>query len=213
MDDYYKLQRERLIEELKIESIHDPRVLNAINNTRRELFVPDYLQEIAYANEALPIGENQTISQPYVVAKMTEIIIANNQTNKVLEIGTGSGYQAAILANIYQQVYSIERIEALLTKAKKVFQQLTLDNIHTLYSDGNLGWAEHAPYDAIIVTAAAQHIPPALTEQLAEGGRLMIPLQTGSYSQQLTLIEKINHKLVATEYDYVVFVPLRPGKQ
>ena len=213
MDDYYKLQRKRLIEELKIESIHDPRVLNAINNTRRELFVPDYLQEIAYANKVLPIYQNQTISQPYVVAKMTEIIIANNQTNKVLEIGTGSGYQAAILANIYQQVYSIERIEALLTKAKKVFQQLTLDNIHTLYSDGNLGWAEHAPYDAIIVTAAAQHIPPALTEQLAEGGRLMIPLQTGSYSQQLTLIEKINHKLVATEYDYVVFVPLRPGKQ
>lgn len=213
MSEQFSIQRQQLVEVLKLEGIQDSRVLHAINNTRRELFVPDYLQEVAYANEALPIGEEQTISQPYVVAKMTEIIIANHQTKKVLEIGTGSGYQAAILANIYQHVYSIERIEVLLTNAKKIFQRLKLTNIHTLYSDGNLGWAKHAPYDAIIVTAAAQHIPPALTDQLAEGGCLMIPLQTGSYSQQLTLIEKINNKLKTTEYDYVAFVPLRPGKQ
>jgi len=208
----FKTQRQNLVATLQQEGIKNQDVLNAINTVPREDFVPNKLQDLAYANEALPIGESQTISQPYVVARMTECIYENNNTDKVLEIGTGSGYQAAILSLLFKQVYSIERIQSLLTDAEKRFKQLGYKNIKTLYDDGNKGWQQHAPYNAIIVTAGAEIIPKPLLDQLADNGRLMIPVGAAFTGQELQLITRKGDDFTTQYLDLVAFVPLLHGK-
>lgn len=205
-------KRLALIEELKREGIHHSDILNAIKVVPREIFVPEEVKSFAYENEPLPIGESQTISQPYIVARMTELLLGDAPLKNVLEIGTGSGYQAAILSRLVDHVYTIERILPLLARAKQCFNQLGYDNIHTLYGDGYNGWPEHAPYDGIIVTAAAPFIPEALKDQLAEGGRMIIPVEMSSGSQQLVLLVRNSGEFEIELYDPVIFVPMLHGK-
>ncbi|TWT63824.1 protein-L-isoaspartate(D-aspartate) O-methyltransferase [Rubinisphaera italica] len=178
-------QIQQLIEILGRQGIHDERVLLAIQNVPRELFLPENLKSHAYENRALPIDCDQTISQPYIVALMTQALQLQ-PTDRVLEIGTGSGYQTAILSQLCRTVYTVERWEELGQIAQKRFRQLQLSNIETAFGDGTLGWPEHAPYDAIIVTAATPSIPAAYFQQLSSGGRLVIPVG-GSDIQELTL--------------------------
>jgi protein-L-isoaspartate(D-aspartate) O-methyltransferase len=185
-------------------------VLNAVASVPRERFLPDALQHKAYQNTALPIGQGQTISQPYIVAKMSELLLAApNPASSVLEIGTGSGYQTAILALLFPQVFSVERIKALQFQAKRRMNQLDLHNIKMKHGDGWQGWSSKAPYDCIIVTAAASSVPEALTDQLNEGGRLVIPV--GDDQQQLLCIDKIEGELHSTTVEAVRFVPLVAG--
>ena len=188
------------------EGVRDQKVLNAIANTPREGFLPDALKHKAYQNTALPIGQGQTISQPYIVAKMTELLLkAKNPPKNVLEIGTGSGYQTAILAQLFQRVFSVERIKTLQFQAKRRMNQLDLHNISMKHGDGWQGWPSKAPFDAIIVTAAAASMPEALCEQLNEGGRLIIPV--GDEQQSLQCIDKIDGELVTETVEAVRFVP------
>lgn len=203
--------RQQLVNELIHEGIQNPNILNAINTVPRHDFVPKELQYLAYNNSALPIGFEQTISQPYVVAKMTEVLLKDKSYKKILEVGTGSGYQAAILAQLVDEVYSIERIEGLLHRTKKIFEALQYKNIFTLYGDGNLGWPEHAPYDAIVVTAATNSIPINLLEQLKVGGRMIIPIGEPGH-QELQLITKREKSYDVRVLDPVIFVPLKSGK-
>lgn len=211
MEDYQS-QAKVLAAVLKAEGIADPRVLSAITNTPRHLFIAPEFRSAAYANEPLPIGHGQTISQPYVVAKMSEVIAAQKAHHAVLEIGTGSGYQAAILSQLFDEVYTVERIKPLLETAEEKFKALQLTNIHCLFADGNQGWKEHSPYNAIIVTAATDKVPPALLEQLAEDGRLVIPV--GSlFGQELQLITRRKNQYTTEYLDMVMFVPLLPGKE
>tara|TARA_B100000614_G_scaffold200216_1_gene181417 strand:- start:1384 stop:2019 length:636 start_codon:yes stop_codon:yes gene_type:complete len=192
------------------EGISNQKVLNAIASVPRERFLPDALQHKAYQNTALPIGQGQTISQPYIVAKMSELLLAApNSASSVLEIGTGSGYQTAILALLFPQVFSVERIKALQFQAKRRMNQLDLHNIKMKHGDGWQGWSSKAPYDCIIVTAAASSVPEALTDQLNEGGRLVIPV--GDDQQQLLCIDKIEGELYSTTVEAVRFVPLVAG--
>ena len=192
------------------EGISNQKVLNAIASVPRERFLPDALQHKAYQNTALPIGQGQTISQPYIVAKMSELLLAApNPASSVLEIGTGSGYQTAILALLFPQVFSVERIKALQFQAKRRMNQLDLHNIKMKHGDGWKGWSSKAPYDCIIVTAAASSVPDALTDQLNEGGRLVIPV--GDDQQQLLCIDKIEGELHSTTVEAVRFVPLVAG--
>jgi protein-L-isoaspartate(D-aspartate) O-methyltransferase len=177
----------RLIMELRQDGIIDTRVLSAVERTPRELFVPPAFREQAYDNIALPIAQGQTISQPYVVARMTEVLQVGDRM-KVLEVGTGSGYQAAVLARLCRRVYTIERYRSLLKEAEARFAQLGLSNITTRVGDGYKGWPEQAPFDRILVTAAAAAVPPALKEQLAVGGIMVIPVERadGQYVSVLT---------------------------
>ena len=192
------------------EGISNQKVLNAVASVPRERFLPDALQHKAYQNTALPIGQGQTISQPYIVAKMSELLLAApNSASSVLEIGTGSGYQTAILALLFPQVFSVERIKALQFQAKRRMNQLDLHNIKMKHGDGWQGWSSKAPYDCIIVTAAASSVPEALTDQLNEGGRLVIPV--GDDQQQLLCIDKIEGELHSTTVEAVRFVPLVAG--
>ena len=192
------------------EGISNQKVLNAVASVPRERFLPDALQHKAYQNTALPIGQGQTISQPYIVAKMSELLLAApNPASSVLEIGTGSGYQTAILALLFPQVFSVERIKALQFQAKRRMNQLDLHNIKMKHGDGWQGWSSKAPYDCIIVTAAASSVPEALTDQLNEGGRLVIPV--GDDQQQLLCINKIEGELHSTTVEAVRFVPLVAG--
>ncbi len=192
------------------EGISNQKVLNAVASVPRERFIPDALQHKAYQNTALPIGQGQTISQPYIVAKMSELLLAApNPASSVLEIGTGSGYQTAILALLFPQVFSVERIKALQFQAKRRMNQLDLHNIKMKHGDGWQGWSSKAPYDCIIVTAAASSVPEALTDQLNEGGRLVIPV--GDDQQQLLCIDKIEGELHSTTVEAVRFVPLVAG--
>ncbi len=202
----FKIMREKMVEtQIKARGVKDPRVLYAIFKVERHLFVPKDLQTFAYADQPLPIGEGQTISQPYIVALMTELLELKGG-EKVLEIGTGSGYQAAILAELAKEVYTIEIIETLATSAKKLLLQLGYQNIMVKAGDGYLGWPEVAPFDAIIVTAAPDHIPKPLIEQLKEGGRMVVPV--GTYSQELKKIVKRAGKIEATDVIPVIFVPM-----
>jgi protein-L-isoaspartate(D-aspartate) O-methyltransferase len=202
----FKTMRERMVEtQLKARGVREPRVLAAMLKVERHLFVPKDLQSSAYSDQPLPIGEGQTISQPYIVALMTELLdLKGNE--KVLEIGTGSGYQAAILAELAKEVYTIEIIEKLATSAEKLLLDLDYKNIRVKAGDGYLGWPEAAPFDAIIVTCAPDHIPQPLTDQLKEGGRMVIPV--GEYTQELKKIVKHAGKLETANVIPVVFVPM-----
>jgi protein-L-isoaspartate(D-aspartate) O-methyltransferase len=203
--------RDRLVRRLREEGISNERVLKVIRDTPRHLFVDEALASRAYEDTALPIGYNQTISQPYIVAAMTDLIIKNNP-QKLLEIGTGSGYQAAVLAPLVPKVYTVERIEPLARQARQRFRKLGLRNIRASYSDGTEGLPEFAPYDAIITTAAAEIIPQALLEQLSpDGGRLVIPVG-GRACQTLTVVTRNYDKYEYEELDPVVFVPLLSGQ-
>ncbi|MCP3862572.1 MULTISPECIES: protein-L-isoaspartate(D-aspartate) O-methyltransferase [Marisediminitalea] len=192
------------------EGVSNQRVLNAVASVPREIFIPDALKHKAYQNTALPIGQGQTISQPYIVAKMSELLLAASSPAKnVLEIGTGSGYQTAILALLFPLVFSVERIKALQFQAKRRMNQLDLHNVKMKHGDGWQGWESKGPYDRIIVTAAATSVPEALTNQLNEGGRLVIPV--GDDHQQLLCIDKIDGQLEEQTIEAVRFVPLVAG--
>jgi len=207
----HKAARQALIIELRAMFIHDKKVLAAIEKVPRHKFVSKHLLYDAYLNIALPIDDQQTISQPYVVAIMTQEILKNNP-QKVLEIGTGSGYQAAVLAETGLEVYSIERIKNLHDKAKKILTPL-YQNIHLKYGDGFEGWQQHSPYDAIIVTAATDSPPENLLAQLKDNGQMIIPLKTSPFGQELVLITKTGKTFTTQFLDPVLFVPMVPGKR
>lgn len=199
---------EVLLSELRQQGISHPDVLHAIKTVPREEFVPYSLKNRAYDNSALPIDCQQTISQPYIVALMTQALMGAPDRNKVLEIGTGSGYQAAVLATLFDAVYTIERIERLSHQAKEKLDNLGFENIHYKVGDGSLGWEEHAPYDGILVTAATPIPPRNLIDQLVRGGLLVIPLGPLWGTQKLTLIKKTAYGFTEEILEYVRFVPL-----
>jgi protein-L-isoaspartate(D-aspartate) O-methyltransferase len=202
----FKAMREKMVEtHIKGRGVKDPRVLSALRKVERDRFVPEEYLKSAYSDQPLPIGEGQTISQPYIVALMTELLDLKGD-EKVLEIGTGSGYQAAILAELAKEVYTIEIVESLASIANKRLLALGYKNIKVKVGDGYLGWPEAAPFDAIIVTAAPDHIPKPLIEQLKEGGRMVVPV--GTYSQELKKIVKRSGKIGTTDVIPVVFVPM-----
>jgi protein-L-isoaspartate(D-aspartate) O-methyltransferase len=198
--------RERLVQRLREQGIRNELVLQSVQNTPRHLFVDEALATRAYEDTALPIGYSQTISQPYIVARMTEALLDGNPPKKILEIGTGSGYQAAVLAALVAEVYTVERIEPLFKVARKRLRDLGLRNVQVKLDDGSLGWAEHGLYDRIIVTAAAPEIPHALLEQLAPGGRMIIPV--GEAVQELLLISRTEEGTETQRLELVNFVPL-----
>ncbi|HYL32438.1 MAG TPA: protein-L-isoaspartate(D-aspartate) O-methyltransferase [Stellaceae bacterium] len=200
----------RLIMELRGEGISDQRVLNAIERTPRELFVPATFRDRAYENVALPIGHGQTISQPYVVALMSQALDLNDR-HKVLEVGTGSGYQAAVLARLCRRVLTIERHRALLKEAEARFAKLRLHNVTTRFGDGTKGWPEHETFDRIIVTAAAPEIPRNLLEHLTEGGILAAPVGPARRDQKLLRVRRKNGDLEIENLGGVRFVPLVAG--
>jgi protein-L-isoaspartate(D-aspartate) O-methyltransferase len=203
--------RDRLIERLRSEGgIRNERVLSAMRTVPRHLFIDEALASRAYEDTALPIGRGQTISQPWVVARMTEALLEDGEPSRVLEIGTGSGYQAAVLANLLQQVFTVERIDELQRLARRRFRKLGFDNIKCRYDDGRIGWSEQAPYDAIIVTAATAALEPALLEQLAPGGVLVAPVGAAN-SQELLRIRHTPEGLTREVLGAVVFVPLLGG--
>lgn len=201
--------RDRLIERLKSLGIQDRQVLEAMRNLPRHLFVDEGLESRAYEDSALPIGLGQTISQPYIVARMTELVMAVSP-RRVLEIGTGSGYQAAVLAALVEQVYSIERIESLLRAARRRFRSQRLDNIRSRHDDGRLGWPEEAPFDAILVTAAGDTVEPALLAQLRVGGVLVAPVGPVS-EQKLLQVRREADGFSEEVFEAVSFVPLLGG--
>jgi protein-L-isoaspartate(D-aspartate) O-methyltransferase len=200
---------ETLAQLLHAEGVRNMQVLQAVASTPRELFLPDALQHKAYHNTALPIGQGQTISQPYIVARMTELLLETERHQSVLEIGTGSGYQTAILAQIFKHVYSVERIKALQFQAKRRMNQLDLHNVAMKHGDGWQGWASKGPFDAIIVTAAASHMPINLYTQLNDGGRMIIPV--GEQTQQLHCVTRIGEEFDSKIIEAVRFVPLVAG--
>ncbi|EEQ16824.1 Protein-L-isoaspartate O-methyltransferase [Yersinia frederiksenii ATCC 33641] len=198
-----------LLMQLRQQGITDERLLQAIEAVPRERFVDEALSHKAYENTALPIGSGQTISQPYMVARMTELLQLT-PTSRVLEIGTGSGYQTAILAHLVEHVCSVERIKGLQWQAKRRLKQLDLHNVSTRHGDGWLGWASRGPFDAIIVTAAPPEIPNALLEQLDEGGILVLPV--GEQSQILKCVQRRNNEFQIETVEAVRFVPLVKGE-
>ena len=213
-DDKYEKVRQRMVrEQVVARGINDQKVIHAMLSVPRHLFVPANYERMAYEDRPLPIGEGQTISQPYIVALMTETLDLNKNM-RVLEIGTGSGYQAAILAKIVREVYTIEIIESLGEKAEKLLSGLGYDNVHVKIGDGYKGWPGKAPFDAIIVTCAPTDIPQPLKEQLKEGGRMIIPVG-GSIVQELALLEKKKGKLEKKVVAPVRFVPMvrKDGKR
>jgi protein-L-isoaspartate(D-aspartate) O-methyltransferase len=189
-----------------------PQVMQVMGTVKRHEFVPEAQKPYAYANRPLPIGYGQTISQPYIVALMTDLIEPGRDF-VVLEIGTGSGYQAAVLAKLVKHVYTIEIIEGLSNEATERLKRLGYSNVTTRLGDGYYGWAEHAPFDAIVVTASATHVPPPLVQQLRPGGRMIIPVGGRFMTQQLLLIEKTeNSELITRQMGAVRFVPLTRGR-
>lgn len=202
--------RDRLVSRLRAKGIRNDKVLKAIATVPRHEFVDEALSSRAYEDSALPIGLSQTISQPWVVARMTEVLLEAGKPEKVLEVGTGSGYQAAILSLLVPQVFTVERIEELLKQARRRFHRLGLNNIISRYADGHLGWASQAPFDGIIVTAAATEIPEDLTDQLAEGGVLVLPVERNGM-QRLVSITKTKDGLEEKDLGGVIFVPMLSG--
>jgi protein-L-isoaspartate(D-aspartate) O-methyltransferase len=204
---FEKRRQEMVDKDIRARGISDPKVLAAMLKVQRHLFVDEARSSRAYNDHPLPTDEGQTISQPYIVALMTEAVgLKGNE--RVLEIGTGSGYQAAILAEIVQEVYTIEIKEGLYGKAKALLSRLGYRNVHVKLGDGYLGWEEHAPYDVIMVTASANHIAPPLLAQLKEGGRLIIPLGSTVAYQNLTLVIKEKGKFRTRDLGGVAFVPM-----
>lgn len=200
-------QRQRMVQEqLMARGVHDERVLSAMAKVPREEFVPAAAREFSYSDQPLPIGYGQTISQPFVVALMTEQLRPQLK-DRVLEIGTGSGYQAAILAEVVADVYSIEIVEPLAKNADATLQRLGYKNVHVKAGDGYKGWPEFAPFDAIIVTCAPDHVPQPLVDQLKEGGRMIIPVG-GRLEQDLYLLEKQNGQMHQRSVEPVRFVPM-----
>ncbi len=208
--------RLRMVERLREKGIRNERVLAAMGAVPRHLFVDEALASRAYEDTALPIGFSQTISQPYVVARMLESLIDDSRApGKVLEVGTGCGYQAAVLARLAGEVYSVERIRGLLERARANLRALRLSNLRLMHADGNAGLDEAAPYDAIVVAAAAPVVPEALLRQLAQGGRMVLPLKTARTpraAQRLALYERGPRGITETMLDEVLFVPLETGK-
>lgn len=200
--------RDRLVQRLQEEGIRDTRVLAAISRTPRHLFVDEALATRAYEDTALPIGYGQTISQPYVVARMTEVLLSPRPLGKVLEIGTGCGYQTVILAQLAERVYSLERIPELSRRAAETIKELQVRNVSLKLGDGWEGWPQNGPYDAIVVTAAPNKIPPRLVEQLAEGGRMVIPVGEEQRAQKLMLLTRNGDDIEQQMLDWVSFVPL-----
>jgi protein-L-isoaspartate(D-aspartate) O-methyltransferase len=194
-------------QDIRERGIKDPVVLRVMGKVPRHLFVDESYRNRAYGDHPLPIGEGQTISQPYVVALMTEVLRLK-PSDRVLEIGTGSGYQAAVLAEIVKEVYTIEIRRPLAEKAKKTLLELEYKNVQVRFGDGYFGWESQAPFDAIIITAAANHIPPPLIKQLKEGGRLIVPLGSTVYFQTLTLATKRSGELDVEQVCPVAFVPM-----
>ncbi len=203
--------RERLVQRLYEEGLSNMQVLEVIRSTPRHLFIDEALAHRAYEDTALPIGHNQTISQPYTVGRMTELLLAGGPLDKVLEIGTGCGYQTAVLAQLVERVFSVERIQALQERAKERLQQLNIRNVVYRWADGWTGWNALAPYNGILVTAAAREIPQDLLDQLAPGGRMVIPVGEEQGEQHLYLIEHTQHGFVRQVLDPVRFVPLLSG--
>lgn len=205
--------RERMLARLREQGIKDEVTLAAIGEIPRHIFVDEALATRAYEDVSLPIGYGQTISQPYTVAKMTETLRAGRPLGKVLEIGTGCGYQTAVLSKVASEVYSLERISPLVMKARKHLREIRMSNIKLKHADGTMGLPDYAPFDGIIVTAAATHIPEDLLQQLAVGGRLVIPV--GVEEQTLYLIERIatenGTEFIKTKLEPVKFVPLLGG--
>ncbi len=201
--------RERLLERLFEEGIRDLNVLEAMRRTPRHLFVDEALAHRAYEDTALPIGHNQTLSQPYIVARMTELLLAGGPLDKVLEVGTGSGYQTAILAQVVERVFSVERIMPLQERAKAVLKDIDIRNVVFRHADGNWGWPQYGPYDAILVAAAPAEVPSELLNQLADGGRLVIPV--GEQEQFLTLVTREGDHFIRQQVEPVRFVPLLSG--
>jgi protein-L-isoaspartate(D-aspartate) O-methyltransferase len=199
--------RGRMVDRLRSEGIVDEAVLAIMESIPRHLFVDEALSTRAYEDSPLPIGFGQTISSPYIVARMTELIHAPARIGKVLEIGTGSGYHTAVLARLWREVYTVERIAQLIAKARGNFRRLRLRNIRLTHGDGARGLPEAAPFDAILVTAAVPRVPPELLQQLASGGRMVLPL--GGADQRLYLIENTPGGTVETGLEAVKFVPLR----
>ena len=201
--------REKMVsEQIESRGIHHKPTLNALRKVPRHLFVPPSQVANAYDDRPLPIGYGQTISQPYIVAYMTEIVKPTSDF-RVLEVGTGSGYQAAVLSEIVKEVYTIEIIQELATQADGLLKKLNYKNVQSKKDDGYFGWKEKAPFDAIVVTAAAEHIPPPLVQQLKDGGRMIIPVGSPFMLQQLMLVEKTGGKVRTTSMMPVRFVPFK----
>lgn len=209
-ESHFHAARQQMVEgQLRQRDIRDERVLQAMSTVPRHLFVPPAWRSQAYDDGPLPIGEEQTISQPYIVAVMTESLRLKG-TETVLEIGTGSGYQAAVLSVLSKQVYSVEIIPELAATARERLTALGYKNVEVIVGDGNLGWPQGSPYDAIMVTAAAPRIPPALIEQLAEGGRFVLPVEIDN-EQHLLRLQKVEGKITQEDLGLVRFVPLVSG--
>ncbi len=204
--------RDRLVRRLQEEGINNQRVLEVIRSTPRHIFVDEALASRSYEDTALPIGHGQTISQPYVVARMTAALLESGPLNRVLEVGTGSGYQAAVMAPLAGEVYSVERIRPLLDLARERLEELQLRNVRLKHSDGSWGWPEFAPYDAIIATAAPEQVPEALLQQLAIGGRLVMPVGPQGV-QELVLLTRTSEGVERQVLDKVSFVPMLGGTQ
>lgn len=202
----FKTMRQKMVEtQIKNRGVKDELVLSAMLKVERHRFVPKAYESQAYSDQPLPIGEGQTISQPYIVALMTELLELKGE-ERVLEVGTGSGYQAAILAELAKEVFTIEIIEPLASSAEKLLSELGYQNIEVKAGDGYLGWPEQAPFDAIIVTCAPDHIPKPLIDQLKENGRLVLPV--GAHSQELKKVVKRSGKIETTNIIPVIFVPM-----
>jgi len=202
--------RDRLVRRLQDNGIRNEKVLKAIETTPRHEFVDEALSSRAYEDTALPIGQSQTISQPWVAARMTEALLECGRLEKVLEVGTGSGYQAAILAMLVPKVFTVQRIEELLKQARRRFHKLRLNNIYTRYADGHLGWASQAPFDGIVVTAAAREVPMELLEQLRVGGVMVAPIERGG-AQRLLAFHRTEEGFEEKDLARVIFVPMLSG--
>lgn len=204
--------RNRMRGRLVQKGIRNERVLATMASVPRHLFVDEAMATRAYEDVALPIGEGQTISQPFVVARMTELALEIPGLRRVLEVGTGSGYQAAVLSRLVDAVFTVERIQTLLHRARERFRLLGYNNVHSRHSDGSWGWASNGPYQCIVVTAAPSSVPEALLEQLAVGGRLIIPVGEQGAVQKLTIVERTRFGYEQTEEHDVQFVPFLTGK-
>lgn len=202
--------RDRLVQRLCDQGIRNVAVLDVMRTTPRHIFLDEALAHRAYEDAALPIGFNQTLSQPYTVARMTELLLAAGPRKRVLEVGTGSGFQTTVLAQLVERVYSVERIKPLQDKARERLYALGVRNVHLKHADGGFGWPEKGPFDGILSTAAPEQVPDELVEQLDEGGRLVIPVGD-SRTQNLVLVERRDGEIVQQVIEPAFFVPLQPG--